>query len=185
MRKWIAVVVLLALPVGAWMGVKPIRVLAPELVGVSCAKHVCVEEPSLRQEAEQLYEASHEVVAQLGHFKQPPQAIFCSTQRCFKSFGFERAAAKNIGTFGIVVGPRGWRPYYLQHEMIHHLQNERLGILRAWVMTPEWFMEGMAYSLSNDPRPELSEPWESYRLRFNEWYSQIEKDQLWQQAAQL
>jgi hypothetical protein len=37
-------------------------------------------------------------------------------------------------------------------------------------MAKPWLIEGMAYSLSNDPRSELHEPFESYRQQFNNWY---------------
>ena len=69
--------------------------------------------------------------------------------------------------------------------MIHHLQNEHLGFLKASFMAPEWFIEGMAYALSGDPRSKLSEPWESYRVRFRTWYAEIDKERLWLEASQL
>lgn len=69
--------------------------------------------------------------------------------------------------------------------MIHHVQNERLGSLRVWTVSPEWFIEGMAYSLSEDPRPVLSEPWQHDRRQFEAWFRQVGKEHLWQEAANL
>jgi hypothetical protein len=90
-----------------------------------------------------------------------------------------------MGTFAIVIGNRAWHAYYVRHELIHHLQNERLGSLRNSFLMPIWFREGMAYSLSEDPRAPLAEPLQSYRAQFNDWLRRVGKDRLWQEAAQL
>ena len=116
--------------------------------------------------------------------KKKPRVIFCSTDPCFQSFGLGKRSAATIGTFGIVISPRAWKPYYVRHEIIHHLQNEKLGMIRAW-LEPKWFMEGMAYSLSEDPREKLSEPFEQYRSKFEVWYRQVGKEQLWKEARNL
>jgi hypothetical protein len=76
-------------------------------------------------------------------------------------------------------------PHFVRHEMIHHLQKERLGLLKSWLVTPQWFTEGMAYALSNDPRPTLAEPWQGYRSRFEAWYRLIGKERLWDEASGL
>ena len=80
------------------------------------------------------------------------------------------------------MAPRGWKNYYLRHEMIHHLQAERMGVLDQW-LSPEWFKEGMAYSLGQDPRPRLSEPWQQYRSDFETWYQTVGKERLWEEAC--
>lgn len=46
-------------------------------------------------------------------------------------------------------------------------------------------IEGMAYALSDDPRPELSEPYQTYRVRFEEWYRSVGKEMLWEFAHEL
>jgi len=69
--------------------------------------------------------------------------------------------------------------------MIHHLQKERLRNIKAWLITPEWFMEGMAYSLSDDPRPTLAPSWQQYRSEFEAWYRQVGKERLWTEASRL
>jgi hypothetical protein len=146
---------------------------------------VCTDDPDRFDDAVRLYEdALRFVDATAGPIETPPRIVFCATQACFRAFGFERAAARAIGTSGIVVGPRGWQPHYLRHELIHHLQAERLG-LRAMLFGPEWFIEGMAYALSDDPRPMLGEPWQEHRERFESWYREIDRDRLWQEASKL
>ena len=114
-----------------------------------------------------------------------PRLVFCSTQACAKSFGFTSNSAYNVGTVGVVVGPRGWKPYFLRHELIHHVQMERLGTWHAWLFTPTWLLEGMAYSMSQDPRHPLPEPLESYRARFVARGRSIKGENMWAAAAEL
>ena len=111
--------------------------------------------------------------------------IFCATQECSRSFGFTSNGAYNVATVGVVVSHRGWHSYFVRHELIHHLQNERLGSLNAWLLKPNWFKEGMAYSLSKDPRAPLPEPLQGYRAQFESWFKLVGADHLWAEAARL
>ncbi|MCK7580702.1 MAG: hypothetical protein MZV65_37070 [Chromatiales bacterium] len=54
-------------------------------------------------------------------------------------------------------------------RLVHYWQAENFGLLAGLVGEP-WLIEGMAYSLSDDPREKLHEPFESYRRKFSEWY---------------
>ncbi len=83
------------------------------------------------------------------------------------------------------MSPRAWKHEYLVHELIHHLQHERLGFMEVWFSTPHWFMEGMAYSLSNHPSENLVEPWKGYRNKFDAWYANINKSEKWLSAKKL
>jgi len=176
----------LLIPVATWAFIKPVRVVAPELAGIPCSSEfICTDDVSRYQEAAAIYdEALHFVDSAVGSIEKKPHVTFCSTEACFQSFGLGKRSAATIGNFGIVISPRAWQPYYVRHEMIHHLQNERLGMLKVW-RDPQWFIEGMAYSLSEDPRPKLSEPFEQYRSQFKEWYKQAGKEELWSKASSL
>lgn len=180
-------VALLAAPIAAWVFIKPVRVVVPEWNGISCVSDViCTDDPSRYVVASNLYESARQFVeAAVGPMERKPRVVFCSTEGCFQSFGLGRRSAATIGTVAIVVSPRAWHPHYLHHEMFHHIQNERLGSLKAWIVSPEWFIEGMAYSLSKDPRPVLGEPWQHDRTQFEDWFRQIGKDRLWEAAANL
>lgn len=166
-------------PAVVWGFYKPSRVLVPQLNGVDCAQsHLCLESQATREVARALSEnAMQDIEATLGPLSYEPRFIFCSTQTCFERFGFERAAAKTVGTFAIVIGPRGWKDYYLKHELIHQWQYDRLGFV-AMLRTPEWLTEGMAYQLSGDPRAVLAEPFQSYRETFSHWYESVDKEHL-------
>jgi hypothetical protein len=181
------IVCLLASPAIAWAMFKPIRVLAPEWAGdISCvSSRICIDNALRYREASELYEGALRFVASaVGPFQHNPRVVFCSTEDCFRSFGFIKASASTVGNFGIVISPRGWTPYYVRHEMVHHLQAEQLGALTLW-LGPEWFIEGMAYSLSKDPRRPLSEPWQQHRAEFEGWYQKVGKERLWEEARKL
>lgn len=186
MLKRIWLISVLLIPVAAWAFLKPMRVLAPELAGVSCATGtVYIDDSSRVEEAKALEEALTFVGSTVGEMKQKPLVIFCATEACYESFGSSRSTANTVATFGIVIGPRGWKPHYVRHEMIHHLQRERLGTPKSWLLTPKWFTEGMAYSLSEDPRTTLTEPFQQYRSRFKVWHEKVGKDRLWLEASNL
>lgn len=184
--KRIALLFLVIVPVAAWALVKPVRVVAPELVGIACDQApVCVDDPARLQAAQQLYA---EGMAFVAHDVSPlagaPRFIFCATQACADAFGLGARSAVTVGTWGTVVGPRAWKDYYVRHELIHHLQGQRLGVLQR-MLKPTWLIEGMAYALSQDPRSPLAEPWEGHRAQFKAWYGRIAKDRLWQEASGL
>jgi hypothetical protein len=44
-------------------------------------------------------------------------AVICSKQACSKSFGFTSADAYNFGTVAVVISHRGWKPYFVTHEL--------------------------------------------------------------------
>ena len=184
--KRLALLIFVVAPVAAWALVKPVRVIAPELVGISCNQtSVCVEELSTREAANKLYAEGTAFVSQsISPLAEAPRVVFCSTEACANAFGLGARSAVTVGAFGTVIGPHAWKAYYVRHELIHHLQGQRMGVLQR-MFKPTWFVEGMAYSLSQDPRFPLAQPWESHRSRFNAWYGTIAKDHLWQEASKL
>lgn len=136
-------------------------------------------------EAVKLYdEAIHFVTSSVGEIDNKPRIIFCATESCFHSFGFNKASAYTIGTSGIVISPRGWKYYYLRHEIIHYLQAKKMGVISQW-RSPAWFKEGMAYLLSQDPREKLSAPNQEYREKFAKWYKTVGKEKLWAASKNL
>ena len=185
-KRFICGAMLLIVPLAAWALVKPVRVLAPQLEGLRCNEWVCVDDTSRRAEATKLYrDALNSVQSSVSTLHSVPRAVFCATPACSDKFGFTAALAYAVGTFAVVISHRGWRPYLIRHELIHHLQNERLGWLRARLFKPEWWREGMAYSLSDDPRKPLPEPLEGYRSQFEAWFKQVGSANLWPKAEHL
>ena len=172
-------------PSVAWAYIKPVRVLAPQLAGAACPNdHLCLDDETRYAEASALYDAAlTRVSSTVGAFRTPPRVTFCASEVCFATFGLSKPAGHTLGTWGIVIGPRGWQPHYVRHEMIHHLQAERVGNVRFW-RCPEWFGEGMAYALSEDPRTTLTEPFQGYRHRFEAWRGARGVADLWAQACE-
>jgi len=146
----------------------------PQVTGVECVeKWLCVDDLSRLDEAQRLYEGSlAKIEARLGKFKSRPRVVFCSTADCFAKFGFDKAAGNSIGGFGVVIAPRGWTPYYIEHELIHQWQSSTFGSIAVW-RAPAWVIEGMAYALSDDPRTKLSEPFQSYREEFSHTFGDL------------
>lgn len=167
--KWIVLTITLIV-LCIFVFFKPSRVLIPEINDVVCATgSICMDDLSRLREAETLLaDAIVDVERKLGKLENFPKAIFCSTQACYEKFGFRHSSASAIGRTAIVVGPRGWKPFYIKHELIHYWQAEKFGVIRM-LLVDEWFKEGMAYFLSDDPRAELQEPWQTYRKRFADW----------------
>ena len=186
MLKRILLICTFRIPVALWTFYRPTRVLVPELAGIPCASDViCMDNMSRYKEAVELYGEAYEFVNSfVGAIEKKPRAIFCTSEACFQSFGFKRRAAGTVGISGVVIGPRGWKDYYMRHEFIHHLQAERMGTLRQ-LFAPTWFTEGMAYSFSQDPRPNLSETSQQYRDEFEEWYQSVGSERLWEEARKL
>lgn len=119
------------------------------------------------------------VDASVGQIQSPPRMVFCSTVACSNRFGFTGNGAYTVGISGIAISHRGWAPYFARHELIHHLQNERLGVLGAWLGRPTWWREGMAYSLSLDERRPLPQPLEGYRADFDAWFAKTDRERIW------
>lgn len=184
--KRLLLIVVAIVPALAWAIVKPVRVLAPEWGGVTCTSStVCVDDPSKTAQAQALYaEAVAFVSGNVSPVEGEPRVTFCSSQACADHFGLGARSAVTVGTAGTVIGPRAWMPHYVRHELIHYVQARRLGVLQLLVK-PSWFVEGMAYGLSEDPRARLSQPFESYRSDFLAWYRSVGKDKLWVEGGRL
>lgn len=184
--KRLALLLFAIVPALAWAIVKPVRVVAPEWGGVTCTNEtVCVDDLSKRSEAEALYAEAMVFVGQkLSPVPGKPRVTFCASQACADYFGLGKRSAVTLGTIGTVIGPRAWKPFYVRHELIHYLQARELGVAQL-LLKPSWFVEGMAYGLSEDPRAPLAPPFEGYRSEFLAWYKSVGKERLWLEGRQL
>jgi hypothetical protein len=181
-----AICAVIALPVVSLAAFPPARRLFPSIVGLDCdPRGVCAESPERLRNAELLYDDSKQFVqGRLGTLERAPRTIFCGSDWCASYFGLSGSKAQTTGPFGTVIGPHAWLPYLVRHELIHQVQNERMGMFRLRP-GPEWFLEGMAFSLSDDPRTDLGPPWHEYRARFGTWYTTTTRANLWAEAAKL
>jgi hypothetical protein len=183
----VAVGAVVAIPIAALALVKPLRVAVPAAMpGVQCpSATICTDDIDRLRDAQTLYrEGVEKATAALGRFSGRPRVVFCTTNACADTFGIGRRAAEAVGDIGLVVAPRGWKPFYLAHELIHYRQAETLGNL-ALIVKPKWLIEGMAYSLSDDPRHPLGEPFEQWRAHFDAWHARIGSRDLWDAAGDV
>jgi hypothetical protein len=173
-------------PAASWFLVKPMRVIAPALSAVVCpTAQIWIDDEARTGQASELYvEATAFVSNRVLPLQHPPRVIFCATQSCANAFGLGSRSAVTIGTVGTVIGPSAWKSHYVRHELIHQLQAQKLGVVQL-LLKPAWFVEGMAYDLSQDPRPVLAQPWQDYRAIFREWYGNVLKAGIWESAERL
>ena len=186
-KKGIIVLIITALPFAAWGFYKPMRVLAPELNGLTCInERICLDDIRKRETAELLYlESSITTNNAIGHFYNDPRVIFCATEKCYESFGFKSPSlAHAVGTSGVVISPRGWSNTKIIHEFVHHIQAERIGVI-PMLFKPDWLIEGMAYYISNDNMHGVPQRYIEAKKRFEKWYVELENEKLWETAKNL
>ena len=188
LRKRFCIVLALALvavPISAWSFAKPVRLLLPELNGVICSESVCVDDIDRMQEAQELYDSAHDYVStRLSPLMNRPLMVFCSHADCYRSFGGGLERAMTYPNFGSLIAASSWSPHFARHELIHALQAQELGAIRM-LRGPEWFREGMAYSVSEPPVDDMPPQFQAFRDQYEEWAAGIEGTELWSEASSL
>ena len=175
----------LAAPALAWAAFKPVRILAPELNGVTCRGSVCVEKASEFARAAQLQrDAVAEVGRKLVALKHAPLTVFCSTRQCYHSFGGGMERGATLFNWGVILPPESWVPHIVQHEYIHMLQAQQLGLVGRQ-RTPSWFKEGMPFLVSEPPAYDLPAYARPLAARYQAWEQQVGRKGVWQAAADL
>lgn len=175
----------LALPLTAWSFAKPVRLLLPELNDVTCSDSVCVDDAGRMLQAKSLYESAHEhVSAKLTPLADRPLMVFCSTAACYRSFGGGSERAITYPKLGSLIAPSSWSPHFARHELVHALQAQELGSIRM-MRGPEWFREGMAYSVSDPPGHDMPPQFQKYRTQYEAWAAGLDTTELWSAAAKL
>jgi hypothetical protein len=172
---------MIALVSGSAMAIpNPLRALAPSVFGLTCDAHrLCIDDVRRLPHARELaLSAMADVRDKLGEFESHPKMIFCSSEECFGLFGKRRSTAAAFGSQAVLIGPRGWEMHFVRHELIHVAQYQRLGLVRAW-RAPKWLIEGMAYSLSEDPRRPLPGDLEALRAQFERSFGDERGAALW------
>ena len=174
-----------AAPALAWAAFKPVRILAPELNGMTCRGSVCVDQASELARAAQLQrDAVAEVSRKLVALEQPPLTVFCSTRQCYHSFGGGMERGATLFNWGVILPPESWVPHIVQHEYIHMLQAQQLGLVGRQ-RTPAWFKEGMPFFVSEPPAYDLPAYARPYVARYQSWEQKIGRKNVWQAAADL
>ena len=174
-----------AAPAIAWASFKPVRILAPELNGVTCTGRVCVDDPAQLARAAELQRAA---VTQVGIKLVPldvaPLTVFCSTRECYRSFGGGPERGATLFDWGVILPPESWVPHIVEHEYIHMLQAQELGLLGRQ-RTPDWFKEGMPFHLSEPPDFDLPDYARPLAAEYSEWEKQVGRANVWRAAREL
>ena len=183
--KLIAAALVIATPALAWASFKPVRILAPELNGVTCSGRVCVEDLSrLAQAMELQRNAVAQVANNLVPLERPPLTVFCSTRDCYRSFGGGMERGATLLSWGVILPPESWLPHIVEHEYIHMLQAQELG-LAGRQRTPDWFKEGMPFLVSAPPAHDLPAYARPLAARYRTWEQQVGRKNVWQAVDEL
>jgi len=132
MRIYLLVLLLIiSIPTAAFSFYKPSRVVIPEVFGMHCLNgSICVEDPATIDFASDLVLNSVDNLQENHSLDMDlPRIVFCSTDKCKDRFGLGRRTAITVGTFGIVMSPRGWKPHYVKHELYTAGRPAHLAIL--------------------------------------------------------
>lgn len=183
--KLASVALVLAGPVAAWATFKPVRILSPALNGVTCLGRVCVEDPSrLGQATELQRRAVAEVARKLLPLEEFPLTVFCSTRECYRSFGGGMERGATLFDWGVILPPESWVAHIVEHEYIHMLQAQQLGLLGR-ERTPAWFKEGMPFLVSNPPDHDLPAYARPYVASYEAWERRVGRRNAWTAALAL
>ncbi|WP_336215115.1 hypothetical protein [Nonomuraea sp. LPB2021202275-12-8] len=104
-----------------------------------------------------------------------PALLICLTEDCYQRIGGGKERGIAVLNRAVMLSPRGLDPVIASHELSHVELHERLG---GGSDIPQWFDEGLAVAVSNDPRylaPEsapdrcLTEPSEPLPVTLEDW----------------
>lgn len=97
-----ALLVMLAVPLAAWLLVKPVRLLAPGWADIHClTASVCVDDTARFATAAALHaEAMSFTATAATPLAHTPRVIFCSTESCAQWFGLGAGTAVVTGSSG-------------------------------------------------------------------------------------
>jgi hypothetical protein len=101
-------------------------------------------------EAQKLYEEGYaKTVTGVGAFQGTPRMVFCTTQACSDAFGLGQRAAEAIGNLGLVIAPRGWKQFYIAHELIHYRRSAQI----PPCTTPYWMFNDVRHGAADRLTP--------------------------------
>lgn len=179
LTKCVLAALIVATPPIAWAAFKPVRILAPSLNGVTCVERICVEDRSGLPRAQALQrEAMAAVARKLLPLREAPLTVFCSTRACYRSFGGGMERGATLFDWGVILPPESWVPHIVEHEYIHMLQAQQLGVLGRQ-RTPDWFKEGMPFLVSEPPADDLPDYARPLAARYQAWEQNIGREHAW------
>ena len=156
MLKYLLIIALVLCTTGC-STVRSTKLFAPSWFGFSeINEGVYVDDqmpPGQREEfLKTLSLANGRVSAFFGSLEGSSKVFACSTEECFISHGGVGAKGKAYGKSMLLLSPRGLDVTIAAHELTHIELHNRVGTFRSWREIPDWFDEGLAVLVSEDPR---------------------------------
>ncbi|GAA3117888.1 hypothetical protein [Streptosporangium carneum] len=159
-RPWAWTLVGLALVLGTGTGV--VAVAFPAVAATACPACYGLESlgPRLyveqglpaerrRQVAEVVRAAERRVSDFYGGRRSSPLVLACLTEECYRRIGGGGERGVAVLNRAVMLSSRGVDPVIASHELSHVEFHDRLGGERG---VPQWFDEGLAVLVSEDPR---------------------------------
>lgn len=88
-----------------------------------------------------------------GERRSRPRIFVCEDQACYSRIGGGGSRGMALYDWALFLSPRGASPEIATHEMSHIELHTRLGLLKTYRRAvPQWFDEGVAVLVSDDPR---------------------------------
>lgn len=112
-----------------------------------------VRSPGAQASAHVVDEGRAKVRAFYRQLESHPEILLCTTDACYKRVGGGASRGMALLDRALVLSPRGLNPTIAAHELAHVELHARLGLVKTMRRTiPQWFDEGLAVYVSDDPR---------------------------------
>ena len=86
--------------------------------------------------------------------------------------------------WGVILPPESWVAHIVEHEYIHMLQAQQLGLFGR-EQTPAWFKEGQPFFVSSPPDHDLPEYARPLVAQYKAWEHRVGRSSVWEAAAAL
>ncbi|GAA5111223.1 hypothetical protein GCM10023320_03800 [Pseudonocardia adelaidensis] len=93
-------------------------------------------------------EGTRRVAAFFGDLRSDPEFLACLTDRCYARIGGGGECGVAVLNRAVMLSPRGIDPVIAAHELTHVELRARVGK----AVVPQWFDEGLAVLVADDPR---------------------------------
>lgn len=155
--RWVlggVLAVLLATAVGVVVAYPAVAATAcPGCYGLERVRPGLHVEPGLtpaqrQQVTDAVAEGARRVAAFFGDLRSDPQFLACLSDACYARIGGGGERGIAVLNRAVMLSPRGIDPVIAAHELTHVELHARLG----GAAVPQWFDEGLAVLVSDDPR---------------------------------
>lgn len=109
--------------------------------------------PKTAHAVETVDEARGRVRRFYGTLESSPRILVCLTEACYQRIGGGGSTGIALLNLTLLLSPRGDQVVIASHEMAHIELHHRLGLIATIERdVPQWFDEGLAALVSDDPR---------------------------------